>query len=233
MADGSVHGHFGARILGALYPILHATVRVFFMGATVRGWLINLPLLVALFLLLVGEPFWAIGIVIVDLILRVLYWKARRDGYVRFVAEASQQPVDGTSAVAENHKVAIKATGSFSVKDWEEYVLARPAEYWRVPMGDHAIMVQYAPGRFLYQFLRLGSIEAVEAGFLCHGRQPHKALAITYLTSWGPESEDPDFMFYAPSDEGDPARRQLRMFLAFEDDGQRDQVWQSFLSNGQ
>ena len=73
--------------------------------------------------------------------------------------------------MVDNHKVALRATGVFSVKDWEEFMLGRPADYWRVPMGDHAVMVQYSPGRFLYQFIRLGAIEAIEAGSLFHGRR--------------------------------------------------------------
>ncbi len=234
MADDPGRGHLGTRLQGALYAFLHATASRVFLGATVKGWLLNLPLLVALFLVLTRRPLaLAAGIVLATLILRLLYWKAGRDGYVRFTAEPQQEPADGATAVADNQRVPIKATGVFSVKDWEEYVLARPAEYWRVPMGDHAVMVQHARGRFLYQFLRLGSIAAIEAGLLWHGARPHRALAITYLSSWGPESEDPNFMFYAPSDEGNPARRQRDMFLAFEDQATRDAVWQSLLSDSQ
>ena len=167
-----------------------------------------------------------------SIILRLLYWKAKRDGYVRFVTERVQQPFNGAPAVADNQKVALKATGIFSVKDWEEYMLGRPADYWRVPIGDHAVMVQYKPGRFLYQFIRLGAVEAIEAGLLCHGRQPQKALAVTYLTSWGPESDDVDFMFYAPSDEGNPSAIRRKMFLAFENESIRASVWRNLLRDG-
>ncbi|MGD8586852.1 MAG: hypothetical protein PVJ75_15995 [Chloroflexota bacterium] len=234
MADSPERGHLGARLQGVLYAFLHATANRVFLGATIKGWLLNLPLLAALFLILLREPIaLAIGLVAATLLLRLLYWKARRDGYVRFVPESAQQPADAATAVAENQKVAIKATGIFSVKDWQEYVLARPAEYWRVPMGDHAIMVRHSPGRFLYQFLRMGAVETIEAGLLWHGARPHWALAITYLSSWGPESEDPNFMFYAPSDEGNPARKQYGMFLAFEDKAARDSVWQSLLQDGE
>jgi hypothetical protein len=217
-----------------LYVLLHATVRRTFIGATIRGWLVNLPLLVALFLVLLGQPIaWSIAIVVVALILRLLYWRADRNGYVRFEVEQVQQPGGSATDIVDNQKVVTRATGKFSVKDWQEYVLAQPAEYWRVPMGDHAIMVRNGSGRFLYQFIRRGAIEAIEAGLLYHGRRPHEALAITYLTSWGPESEDPNFMFYAPSDEGDPARKQLKLYLAFEDKGTRDSVWHSLLGDGQ
>jgi len=231
MADDPGRGHFVARLQGALYGLLHATTRRIFLGATIKGWLINLPLLLALFLVLLRRPIsLAIGIFVAALVLRLLYWKAARDGYVHFVAETEQQPADGATAVTNNQKVAIRATGVFSVKDWEEYVLGRPAEYWQVSMGDHAIMVQRSPGRFLYQFLRPGAIESVEAGLLWHGARPHRALAVTYRTSWGPESEDPNFMFYAPSDEDNPARKQRSLFLAFESKVTRDSVWQNLLA---
>jgi len=234
MVDDPGQGHVGARLQGAVYALLHATARRLFLGATVKGWLLNLPLLVALFLVLMRRPIaLAIAIALAALILRLLYWKAARDGYVHFMAEMEQRPANGAAAVADNQKVPIRATGIFSVKDWEEYVLGGPGEYWRVPMGDHAVMVQRSPGRFLYQFLRLGAIESIEAGLLWHGAQPHNALAITYFSSWGPESEDPNFMFYAPSDEGNPARKQRNMYLAFENESARDSVWQNLLSDGQ
>lgn len=234
MGHDSTGDHLGDRLLGMLYGVLHATVRHTFVGATIKGWLINLPLFVAVFMLLLRQPIaWVITIVIAALMLRLLYWKARRDGYVRFVAQTENLPEDNGPAVADNQKVATKATGIFSVKDWEEYVLARPAEYWRVPVGDHAIMVQRSPGQFLYQFVRLGSIEAIEAGLLCYGRRPQRALAITYQTNWGPESEDPNFMFYAPSDEKDPTRKERKMFLAFEETATRDSVWRNLLRDGQ
>lgn len=234
MADHPERGHPGDHLQGVLYAFLYATANRIFLGPTFKGWLLNLPLLAALFLVLFRQPIaLAVGLVVVSFALRLLYRKARRDGYVRFASEKVQRPADGAAAMNDNQKVAIKATGVFCVKDWEEYLLARPAQYWRVPMGDHAIMVQHSSGRFLYQFLRLGAIETVEAGLLWHGARPHRALAITYLSSWGPESEDPNFMFYAPSDEENPARKQRNMFLAFKDKAARDSVWHSLLGDGQ
>lgn len=233
MADSPSTGRFGARFQGSLYAVLHATVRRTFLGATIRGWLMNLPLFLAPLLLLMGWPIaWPIAMLALALVLRLLYWKAKRDGYVRFVAESEQQPSDDGPAVRDDQRIAVQATGVFSVKDWEEYLLARPADYWRVPMGDHAVMVQHSPGRFLYQFIRLGAVEAIEAGLLCHGRQPQKALAVTYLTSWGPESDDVDFMFYAPSDEGNPSAIRRKMFLAFENESIRASVWRNLLRDG-
>ena len=233
MADSPSTGRFRARFQGSLYAVLHATVRRTFLGATIRGWLMNLPLFLAPLLLLMGWPnAWPIAMLVLALVLRLLYWKAKRDGYVRFVAESEQQPGDDGPAVRDDQRITVQATGVFSVKDWEEYLLARPADYWRVPMGDHAVMVQHSPGRFLYQFIRLGAVEAIEAGLLCHGRQPQKALAVTYLTSWGPESDDVDFMFYAPSDEGNPSAIRRKMFLAFENESIRASVWRNLLRDG-
>ncbi|HSG14810.1 MAG TPA: hypothetical protein VLE70_00635 [Anaerolineae bacterium] len=233
MADASSSGRFGARFQGFLYGFLYATVRRTFLFVTIRAWLKNLPLFLALFMLLWRWPMaWPIVMVVLALILRLLYWKAKRDNYMRFVTESDQQPGDDAPAVVDNHKVALRATGVFSVKDWEEFMLGRPADYWRVPMGDHAVMVQYSPGRFLYQFIRLGAIEAIEAGSLFHGRQPQKALAVTFLTSWGPESDDVDFMFYAPSDEDNRSAIRRKMFLAFEDESIRASVWRNLLRDG-
>lgn len=234
MAADPGQGHLAAQLQGAVYVFLYATTQSIFLGPTIRGWLVTFPLFVALFLVFTRQPIaLAIAIVIATLLLRLLYWKAKRDGYVKFMPETAQRPADGVAAVADNQKVALKATGIFSVKNWEEFMLARPAEYWRVPMGDHAIMVRHPRGRFLYQFLRQGAIETVEAGMLWHGPRPHCALAVSFLSSWGPEAEDPNFMFYAPSDEGNPARKERNMYLAFEDQLARDSVWHNLLADGQ
>jgi len=217
-----------------LYSFLHATVRRSILGATIRSWLVNTPVLLALFLPLLGYSVtWTVLILVLDAMLRLLYWKARRDGYVYFAAENALQPNDGTLALATNRKVPIRATGIFGTKNWEEYILARPADYWRVPLGDHAIMVQYSPSRFLYQFIQPDAVESLESGVICCGAQPKNALAITYLSKWVPETQDVNFLFYAPSDEDNGTRKRRRIYLAFEDAKTKDTVWQSFIGAGQ
>ena len=230
MADASATGSLVDRIQGSLYAFLYATVRRTFLGATISGWLKNGLLLLAPLVLLLGWPvLWPALMLALALLLRLLYWKARRDGFVRFIAETDQRPAVDAPALADDQKAPFKATGIFSVKAWETYVLGRPADYWRVAMGDHVMMVRHSPGRFLYQFIRIGAVETIEAGLLCHGAQPQKALAITYLTSWGPDSDDVDFMFYAPSDENNPSRQRRKMFLAFENESARASVWHNLL----
>ncbi len=219
------------RLQGALYAFLFATDKHMFIGATISGWLKNVPLLLIPFMLLLGWPIaWPITMLILAIILRLLYWRARRDGYVRFTVEKAQQPGQDGSNLADNEKVPLRATGVFSVQDWEAYVLGRPAEYWRVARGDHAVMVRHSTGRFLYQFVRSDSVESIESGLICHGSRPYKALAINYLSIWGPNSEDVDFMFYTPGDDSNPARRKQKMFLAFEDEATRDAVWYNLLN---
>jgi hypothetical protein len=230
MADASPSDGLADRVQGSLYAFLYATVQHTFLGATISGWLKNGLLLLALIILFLGWPvFWPALMMALDVLLRLLYWKARRDGFVRFTVETDQRPAADAPHLADNQKVSFKATGIFSVKDWESYVLERPADYWRVSMGDHVMMVHHSPGRFLYQFIRIGAVESIEAGLLCHGAQPQKALAISYLTSWGPDSEDVDFMFYAPSDENNPSRQTRKMFLAFENESARASVWHKLL----
>jgi hypothetical protein len=216
-----------------LYSFLHATVRRSFLGAAIRSWLVNTPIILALFLPLLGYSVtWTILILVLDVMIRLLYWKARRDGYVYFVAENARRPNDGTLELTTNRKVPVRATGFFGTKKWEEYVLAHPADYWRVPMGDHAIMVRYSPGRFLYQFIQPDAVESLESGVICCGAQPKNALAITYLSRWVPETQDVNFLFYAPSDEDDGPRKRRKIYLAFEDAKTKDTVWQNFINAG-
>jgi hypothetical protein len=215
-----------------LYAFLYATARRTILGATIKSWLVNPPIVLALLLPPMGYSVtWTIIILVLDVILRLLYWKARRDGYVYFVAGSAPGPVDEATTLVKSKKVPVRATGFFGTKNWEEYVLAQPADYWQVPMGDHAIMVQYSPGRFLYQFIQLDAVDTLEAGVICCGSQPREALAISYQSNWVPETQDLNFLFYAPSDDDKPTGKQRKIYLAFEDGNTRDSVWRSFLND--
>jgi hypothetical protein len=160
---------------------------------------------------------------------RVLYWKVKRDGYIRFLRAADRPDREPHDFLADNEKVTALATGSFSVSNHEAYVLQRPAEYWRVPIGDHAIMVEREPGKFLYQFVQAGSLQNVEGGYLIFGRQPQEALAITFLTTWGPEFSEITPRQFMPSSNHTPAKLERKIYLTFSNAFDREMVWHNLL----
>ncbi|MCB9419044.1 MAG: hypothetical protein H6667_04535 [Ardenticatenaceae bacterium] len=130
-----------------------------------------------------------------------LYWRARRVGYKRFVAgetavsaqsTLSKDEVlraDGTPLypISPNQHILLKASGIFGVADREEQILLKPAEYWQVPLGDHTVMVQPEPGRFLYQFFNSTNLQNLQTGWLICGLMPLPVLAVTFYSVWGQE----------------------------------------------
>jgi hypothetical protein len=232
MAQSDYSDTLADRIIGSLYALLYHTEQKRLLGFAVAGWLKNLPWLFASFAWPFGlDLVWIVAGIALAIILRFLYWRGKRAGYIRFVSEEDRQLSPGTDSSVVNQKVPVRASGTFSVKSWEKYVRQYPAEYWRVGMGDHALMVNYSSGLFLYQFIQPSGLETVIPGKLCTGRKSEPTLEITYLSNWGPESTEISFNFFARENSSTPAKSRRKIYLAFDSLEQRGRVWKS-LTNG-
>ena len=230
MNNLSFSQRISSRIAGPLYATLYHTNQNRFLGITIGGWLKNLPFLFSLLAIVMRWPvFWVIFGIGLAIIMRILYWRAKKAGYISFLDVGSQTDPTNAQVIKDNVKISACATGRFSVKDWEDYVVERPAQYWRVPIGDHTFMVEHQPGRYLYEFIRRGALEGVDSGFLYFGKKPKPALAITFLSTWGPEAEEVNFQFYAPSKNSSSAKFRRKIYLTFDKDDDKNAVWQSLL----
>ena len=221
-------------LIGPMYALLYWTVKNKFIEFSIAGWLKNLSFFSAIIALLFG---WGLGVILLfvglTIGLRILYWIAKKNGYIRFKPSGDiKANSDGKKIIADK-KMQINATGKFSVKNLETYVVRQQAEFWRVPMGDHAIMIRQRTNRYLYQFIRADLVESVVAGTLYHGRQPESALKITYQATWGPETEDVSFMFYAPSESSNPKKMRRRLYLSIDDENLLHGIWYSLTTDGQ
>ena len=149
--------------------------------------------------------------VMVTLLLFVVWinyslWRARRDNYSRFVPLSSNlQQAPTQPALPPNQRLTVRATGLFSVSGRESRLLLRPAHYWRVPLGDHIIMAEEGPGKFLYQFFDAHSLQELREGLLLFGPQPAATLAVSFLARWGPEYTRFGQVYEAGDHEGPPA----------------------------
>lgn len=219
--------------LSRLYAFLYWSQQRSLLGLSLRAWLILLPLGLAFAGLVQG---WPLPVVLALLALAplivLLYYLARRAGYKRFVPASSMALDDEYPAPRNEHHISLRATGTFSLHDREDYVLAQPAEYWRVPLGQHVFMVQERPGRFLYQIIHPGHVQRVEPGYLLCGRKPQKALALHFLASWGPQfAYEPSYQ-YVGEDEEEPVTANViprTVYLTFANDADRHAVWKSLL----
>ena len=212
-------------LIGRLYPFLYYSRQysfIFPLSMWIRGVPLGLLFLSLSRRLPVGLiPLWLALIVAVFW----LYWRAGRDGYVRFTAEATAALPADLQPLPYHQHVPVKATGIFSVTDREEYVLDRPAEYWRVPLNDHIIMVQQRPGRFLYQFFQPETLLEVRAGHLLFGSRAKIALAIRFYRNWGPEFGDDTRAFFVGGGQKEPPKKERWIYLSFEEEATRQQVW--------
>jgi hypothetical protein len=178
------------RYLGAAYAFTYWAGQRRFLGVTLQGWLKFLAWGL-LFVALIGRwGGWLLGGTAVFLFwLYLSFWRAKQAGYSQFVpARAAGSPVGNGAGLPPYTRQPLQATGLYSVLEFDKFVLLRPAEYWRVPLGQQIVMVEQRPKRYLYQFFNGESLQHVEKGWLIFGLRPLPTLAITFISAWGERS---------------------------------------------
>jgi len=180
------------------------------------GWLTRWPSGILVFL----------AFIILWLNLALLY--AERTNYNRFIAgKPSPAGLTPLESLPANRKITVAATGLFSVSGREDILLLRPAEYWRVPLGDHVVMVQERPGKFLYQFFSPESLQEIRSGWLLHGPTPIETVAVTFLARWGPEYTRFGRDYYDGDDNALPPAKRITIYLSPTDVATRSLLWHS------
>jgi hypothetical protein len=214
-----------------LYAFLYWSRQHRLLGLSLRTWLVLLPLILAFAGLLRVWPLPLIfGLLALTVLLVVLATLAARAGYKRFVPDDAMALDDEYAVPRNEHRIPLHATGIFSVQNREDYVLARPAEYWRVPLGQHVFMVQEMPGRFLYQIINPQDVESVQPGYLLYGREPQKALALNFMTTWGPQfAYQPTYTYVGQEEPPEVSGIARTVYLTFDSDADRHTVWKSLL----
>lgn len=218
--------------MGRLLAFLYATTQHGFLGIRLSSWLkfLTLVLIFAAWVLRWSAIAFAATIALTATV-RLLYWWAKRIGYIRFVPDNQTAPNEDTPELADEQRVAMQATGTFSVYNLDAYVLEKKAEYWRVPVGDHVLMVQHRPGRFLYEFIQAADLQQIQSGLLVFGAHPRKALAITFLSSWGSENGQGIAAYYVTNKAEQERKAQKTLYLTFEQEAEHQAVWRNLLQN--
>jgi hypothetical protein len=216
--------------LGYLYWFTHYTsthsflgvrfstvVKLSAIGLVLAAWIYDWGQ-IALFIAL-GLLFWIF----------LAYWRARRSGYFKFIAG---EPAHFDSLVYEKlppyKRVSCIATGVFSVKDWEKHVLLRPAAYWQAPRGDHGLMVEHEPRRYLYQFFNAAKMQDLQCGWLLYGAHALPALSIRFLSIWGPEFAQEQYSIFGS--EPKPAEAKPRtIYISFSTDEEAEIISHNIL----
>jgi len=218
------------RLLGYLYAGLYISSDRLVIGASLLGWITAILFFSGLYLWLrTGMVAWFVVFLVILLVVRIAYRLAKRVGFIVFIIQTDDQPHPVLEPLKDDLKYAMRASGTFSVTGREEYMFRRPTMLWRVPFGDHALMVERPSGRYLYQFIERGFIQRVRLGCLVYGSQVNPALEIDFRTTWGPVAGETDFKWFAPGDGSQPKRLRRKLYLGFENVNDRDAIWQSLL----
>ncbi len=203
--------------LSRMYALLYDMNRRSFLGMRLSTLACRVPILALLVGLLLRWSWpMLIALALLSLWINYSFWRAKRDNYNRFIANPTP-PDAAMPALAPNHKLPIRATGLFSVSGRERSLVLRPAHYWRVPLGDHVVMVDEEPGKFLYQFFDAQTLQEVRPGWLLFGARPVASLAVTFLARWGPAYTHfgPG---YDPDDAKQPPPKRVTIYLSADDE---------------
>jgi hypothetical protein len=216
--------------LSRMYALTHALSRRSFLGIRLATWARWLPV-VALLVAWVRRwpPAALVALLAVAVWINYSLWRAKRENYNRFVPlptarDEAAEPVP----LPPNQRLAVLATGLFSVSGREEQLLLRPAQYWRVPLGDHVIMAEEAAGKYLYQFFDAASLQELREGWLLFGPHPRATLAVSFLARWGPEYTRFGQAYEMGHDDGPPPKR-VTIYLTIEDDATRNLIHQTIV----
>lgn len=217
--------------LSRMYAFAYATRRRTVLGMRLSTWLWLIPLVVLIYgwwrnwplvvlVLLATFIIWLIG----------SFWAARRANYTRFVAnDVPLMAATSLTPLGNEQQVELYATGTFGLSSRQSNVLLQPATYWRVPLGEHVVMVQEQPGRFLYQFFDATTLQSISEGWLLFGSEPREALAVKFLANWGPAFTK--FTLYDDGEEPNVPSDSQTIYLTFNSEGERRAVWQTIVSD--
>lgn len=221
------------RYLGRAYALMHAINRRSILGIrfiTLVRWL---PIFILLYGWLRRWPAEVLVVLALFIIwLNYSLWRAGRDNFNRFVSDGSTL-MDATALepLPQNQKIPIEASGLFSVSGRENNLLFRPADYWRVPLGEHVVMVEEKPGKYLYQFFSANSLQDIRSGWLLYGSRPVETLAVTFLARWGPEYTKFGQVYEDGDDSGLPPPKRITIYLSTADAAIRQAIWHSIVSD--
>ncbi|MCL4264986.1 MAG: hypothetical protein KJ069_17330 [Anaerolineae bacterium] len=215
--------------LGWAFAMTYRTTRRQFLGYAISSWLKFVAVMLFLGALVLRWGQLAITLALLLVIwVYFSYWRAARQGYNRFVVDTTAVPPADTPSLPPGQRVSLYATGVFAVVDREQSVLLRPAEYWLSSNGEHGVIVNEYDKKYLYQFFRAETLQAVRAGWMIFGRRPLRALAITFLPTWGPDHADDVVTYVVGGGVKENNKGKGRtIYFAFEDTAVEDQVWQT------
>jgi hypothetical protein len=216
-----------SRMYGLIYKLAQRTVLGLRFNTLVK-WLPAIGFVIAW--VRNWHPIWLIFFFLIAFWVNFSLWRAKRDNYMRFIPDNDliMGSID-LNPLPPNHKVDITVSGLFSVTGRENRLLQKPAKYWYVPLGEHIVMAEESPGKYLYQFFNPGSLQEVQQGWLLHGPQPTRSIAIGFLSHWGPEYTRFGQLYESGKDDL-PTPKRVTIYMAGNKEQTLLAIWQTIIS---
>ncbi|HSH04361.1 MAG TPA: hypothetical protein VLL52_17760 [Anaerolineae bacterium] len=181
-----------SRLFGFMYWSKH---RIIF-SAPVSRWIHIFPLFMLFISLFRGTaraqfPYWiALYVFII-----FAYWFVSKLGYSRFIPH-QRLPKSPDTPLPDGQRITLKATGTFAVTGRSDYLLEHfESFYWRVPLGEHIVMIRQGPRQHLYQFFRQESLISTQIGYLLSNGEAAPAVAVRFMSNWDGKESQIDLSF--------------------------------------
>lgn len=146
---------------------------------------VYLLLVVLLILGLINRIWWlASACVVVFLTFEILYRWGQRTGYTTFIETMPPADPWAGEPLSSTTKLPLRATGHFLVGKSERRLILVSGECWQLPIGEIALMLEAAPGRFAYQFIDPAAIETTRFGQIWFGNSHEIAIEVAFQTDW-------------------------------------------------
>jgi hypothetical protein len=215
-------------------------------------WLAGLPIVAAVVLIFwrlvneglvgAGVAFWLPVAVLLLLALAVILWVrwAIAHDYLVFTPQAT--PAPDRYALQPAAKVLLRATGEFEVEG-KAHFFAQLLAYWRTfATREHSVMAIAHKTRYLgigvlpdldvgmwYIFWCPEKMVELTPGLLTFGAEQRSGLRVRYDTPEISEFQRRQLPFWQ---RGRKFSRRKTVYLSFEDEATRQQVWSDLLADG-
>lgn len=212
--------------LGKIYLLVYVSTLKRWFGTPIIQWIRPIPFVLAFLFYVLRWGWLALVCILIGVVGIILFFRLRRLGFTRFIPDVTPSVPDQPQPISYNKKLKMRATGLFSVTNREDFVLMRPADYWQVPLGSHIVMVEQVPKHFLYQFMEPEFLEILEQGWILFGDTPHRAISVTFRTTWGANRPDVQ-TYYVPDAFYNIDPPQKTAYFCFDDEAEHEAVWQN------
>jgi hypothetical protein len=203
---------------GILVAASYRMARHWVFGVSLLGWLVILPLAVALAMAfrLLGISSWGLALCGLSLLAGIVLMGHQRGGWVAFARDDAPAPAGASPGLGR--RLPVRATGSFAIRETRRRYVAASGYYETFETREHVVMVHLKQTRFLL----FGQSPKEEVGWWYTFFSPEHVLEIAPVRQVFGGADLPALRLLLRTERDKPAQPLL---LAFGSEGEREKVW--------